>query len=291
MTEINNSLRDTLLLFPFLADQPSEIIDELSRNAKYVKYKLGDTLARLNQAQQNVFFIIQGSIRSVVYSKNLPKQLATLQKFQAGSLTGWSAISCGRSLETLIAISETVVIAVPYTAMQSAMAMNTAFANRIRQSINPSEIFYVLEAYLNKYPFVIGLKLIPTAQQLAEDSQVLSISISQFLSLGTQELIAKLPEGRTWIASSANLPSGCVIEDAEVFLRNINPDNTNQEILVRFLGIKSTKLEQLLEETEVKDTNQTTTNLETKLFQSWKNHEAAVRSKNTSFPSQQRKFK
>ena len=285
MTEINNSLRDTLLLFPFLADQQPEIIDELSRNAKYVKYKLGDNLARLNQAPQNIFFIIQGSIRSVVYSKNLPKKLATLQKFQAGSLTGWSAISCGRCLETLIAISETVVIAVPYTSIQSAMAMDKAFANRIRQSINPSEIFYVLEAYLSKYPFNVGLKLINTALQLAEDSQVLSVSISQFLSLGTKELIAKLPEGRTWIASSANLPSGCVIEEAEVYLKNISADNLNQELLIRFLGVDSKKLELLLEDTEQKDTTKATTNLETKLFQSWKNHQDAIRSKKT--PSSQ----
>ena len=63
MSEANTSVRDTLLLFPFLADQPADVVDELSKDARYIKYKLGDSLARLNQPPQYLFFLIQGSVR------------------------------------------------------------------------------------------------------------------------------------------------------------------------------------------------------------------------------------
>ena len=277
MSEANTSVRDTLLLFPFLADQPADVVEELSQNAHYIKYKLGDTLARLNQPPQYLFFLIQGSVRSVVYSKSLPKQLATLQKFQPGSLVGWTPLSCGRCLETLIAAAETVVIAVSYTAIQAAMAMNAAFASRIRQSVNPSEVFYILDAYLSKYPFVVGERLLETSRQLSEDSQVLSVSISQYLSIGTKELVAKLPEGKTWIASSGSLPPGCLLEEAEPYLTKLAADESIEGLLTRFVGIDSKKLESLLENPEQQASSESKSNLEAQLFQRWKDHQESVR--------------
>jgi ATP-binding cassette subfamily B protein len=277
MSEVNTTFKDTLLLFPFLADQSAEVVEELSKNAHYIKYKFGDTLARLNQPPQYLFFLIQGTVRSVVYSKSLPKQLATLQKFQPGSLVGWTPLSCGRCLETLIASAETVVIAVPYTAIQAAMAMNSGFAGRIRQSVNPSEVFYILDAYLSKYPLVVGERLLETSRLLSVDAQILSVSISQYLSIGTKELMAQLPEGKTWIASASSLPPGCPLEEAEPYLAKLAADKSIEGLFTRFVGIDSKKLEFLLENPHEQASTESTPNLEAQLFQRWKDHQESVR--------------
>lgn len=271
-------IRDTLCLFPLLADQDDQIIDLISLDARYVKYKLGDNLCRLDQSAGFIFFVIQGSIRSVVYSKSLPKQIATLQKFKAGALTGWSALSSGRCLETLIAAEDTIVIAVPNASMQAAMDANSLFSNRVKQSVNPSEVFYILEAYLSKYPFVVGNTLLEASRALSETSLVLSVSSAQFLELGAEAVQAQLPVGKTWLASSRSLPTGCPIEDVQPLLSDSKSQTDEYILPLRFIGLDSAVLNSLLQPPAVDlEGIPATTTLEQELYQRWTQHQQSIR--------------
>ena len=275
---MTSSIRDTLRLFPLLADQDDQILDIIAQDARYIKYKLGDNLSRLDQSPGFIFFIVQGAIRSVVYSKSLPKQIGTLQKFKPGSLTCWSQLSCGRCLETLIAADDTIVIAVPNDSVKAAMASNSAFSNRVRQSVNPSEVFYILEAYLSKFPYVVGNTLLEASRSLSESGLVLSVGVRQFLQLGFEAVSAQLPEDKTWLASSGLLPTGAPIEDASSLLEPIVAKGLDDTLLLRFIGLDTPTLNSLLQPpvSEVAvDSNQAS--LEDELYRQWTRHQQSIR--------------
>lgn len=273
------SIYETLRLFPLLADQSDQILDLVSVEARYVKYKLGDNLCRINQSPGYIFFVVRGSVRSVVYSKSLPKQIGTLQKFRPGSLTGWSPLSCGRCFETLIAAEDTIVIAVPHASVQAAMGVDSAFSNRVRQSVNPSEVFYILEAYLSQYPYVVGNALLEASRSLSETSLVFSIGVLQFLSLGLEVIQSQLPEGKTWLASAGPLPTGCSIQAATPLLKRAADQDSADTLFVRFIGLDSVTLNALLEPPSSPDApvGGTQSSLEAELFLRWTQHQESIR--------------
>ncbi|MEB3167960.1 MAG: hypothetical protein VKK97_04425, partial [Synechococcaceae cyanobacterium] len=52
--------------FPFLSDQPEELIALLASRAQLVRYAFGQPIARTDRTTAQVFFLLQGSVRSVV---------------------------------------------------------------------------------------------------------------------------------------------------------------------------------------------------------------------------------
>ena len=64
---MDNNIKETIRLFPLISDLEDDIINILAKEARFIKYSLGDNLSRLDKPSGDVYFIVKGSIRSIVY--------------------------------------------------------------------------------------------------------------------------------------------------------------------------------------------------------------------------------
>ena len=131
--------------FPLLADLPPELLQQLASQGQLLRFKLGQPISRCDQAPNQLFFLIQGSVRSVVMASRLPRGVATLERLEAGALLNWTPLSCGRCWESLIASTDLVVVAVPLGAIQQVMLAYPPLAKRLTSSVHPAELFAVLD--------------------------------------------------------------------------------------------------------------------------------------------------
>ncbi len=279
MTEASNAtLKPLLKAFPFLADQPEAVIDRLLQGASLMRYKLGQPLCRPNQPPGKVLFLLQGSCRSVVMAKRLPKGVATLQKLGPGAPLAWTNLSCGKCWETLIAATDCVVAGVPESSMLAAMEIHPPLAKRVQQSISPAELFAVLDAYLDQFPKQLGHEVITAAVALAEATSVVQVTAAQWAALGPAGVSKQLPADRLWLASVGSVPIGSRFDEALVSPASEGPPKTQ-----RVLGIPSERLQALLQPpvvaTQAKEgeAGQQATGLEQQLLLQWQAHEAQVR--------------
>ncbi len=271
------TMKGLLKAFPFLSDQPEQVIDFLAGDAKLLKYKLGQPLCRPVQPPGSIYFLLQGQCRSVVTSKRLPKGVGTLQKFGPGSALGWTPISCGHCKETLIASTNCVVASITNDAMTKAMNAHPPLKKRIIQSVNPSEFFDVLDRYLDQFPQQLGKEVITAANELADKTAVVNITKQQWQLLGLKGIIEKLPQDRLWLVSNG------IFETGQRVAVDAQPLADNQSILEqRFLGIPQNQLQAILEppletsDSNLRNDDQQNT-LEQQLFEKWQQHETQIR--------------
>ncbi len=273
----SSTMRGLLKAFPFLNDQPENVIDFLVNDAKLFKYKLGQPLCRPNQPPGSVFFLLQGQCRSVVMSKRLLKGVGTLQKFGPGSAIGWTPISCGVCKETLIASTNCVVAGISYVALTKAMEAHPPLKKRITQSVNPSELFDVLDKYLEQFPQQLGKEVISAASELAEKTAVVNISIQQWEVLGLKGIFEKLPKDRLWLVSNGVFDTG---QRVALDMKFVSKDQLPTE--QRFLGIPLNSLQAILNPRETNSESGTDNKgleetLEQQLFEKWQLHESQIR--------------
>ena len=74
MADVNQIL-DLLRSFPFLADQPDQLLQTLAVQGQLLRFNLGQPISRLDQAPPQVFFLLQGTVRSVVMAQRFAKEL------------------------------------------------------------------------------------------------------------------------------------------------------------------------------------------------------------------------
>lgn len=190
--------------FPFLADQPQEQLEQLVQQAQLLRFALGQPICRAGEAPTHVHFLLQGSARSVVMAKRLPKGVATLQRLEPGAVIGWSALSCGRNYEILIASTDLVTLAIPEQALMEQMGRYPQLAQRVRGSVNAAELFAVLDQYLQAHPRALGHEVVEAAVQLADTSRVLAGSLADLEAL-------ELPADRLWLSAGGALPLGALV--------------------------------------------------------------------------------
>ena len=166
-----SQIRELLRCFPLLADLSPSQLDDLAAQGQLWRYSLGQPICRLDQGLQQLLFLLQGQARSVVMSPHLPRGVTTLERLDSGALLGWTALSCGRNWETLIASTELVVIAIPHGAVRAAMDGCPALAGRLQAPIHPAELFAVLDAHLADYPRARPRELLDAALTLAPRSK------------------------------------------------------------------------------------------------------------------------
>lgn len=271
------SLKDLLSSFPFLADQPGEVLNQLAPAAKLLSYKLGQPICRPQQQPGSILFLLKGECRSVVMARRLPRGVATLQKLGAGALLAWTPLSCGRCWETLIASSELVVLSVPYEAMLKAMEIHPPLAQRVRQSVSPAELFGVLDAYLERFPRVLGREVVQAAVALADSTRVVQVSPEQLKLLGYEGVRRQLPPDELWLATGGCIPLGTPCNQP---IESV--DEANSSAGLRLLGIQPEALEKLLQPPVTASAVEESTegvSLEQRLLQQWQAHEAALRQK------------
>jgi len=206
MADISQIL-ELLRAFPFLADQPEPLLLEFAGQAQLLRFSLGQAISRADQPCQQLFFLLQGTVRSVVMAPRLSRGVATLQRLEPGAVFGWSALSCGTNRETLIASTDLVALALPHTALSSAMASHPPLAERVLNSVNPSELFAVLDAHLRDYPRVLEREVVQAAASLADGCRAVTLTPAQLAG-------SSFPDDRLWLAAAGGLPLGTALPSA-----------------------------------------------------------------------------
>jgi ATP-binding cassette subfamily B protein len=226
-----NQILELLRSFPFLADQPQDLLVQFAGTAQLLRFSLGQAISRAGQPQTQLFFLLQGSARSVVMAQRLPKGVATLQRLDPGAVFGWTELSCGRNCETLIASTDLVALAIPLAAMREGMATSPGLLQRVTTSVNPSELFSLLDAYLRDYPRALGQEVVQASITLSETSRAASLRPDQLAS-------TSFPAERVWLVSSGGLPIGTALPTNQI---------AAGEELMRVIGIDRAALAALLD--------------------------------------------
>ena len=197
-------LLELLRSFPFLADQPPAVLDRLVSQGQLLRFSLGQPISRLDQAPQQMFFLLQGTARSVVMASRLSKGVATLQRLDPGAVMGWTTLSCARNWETILASTDLVVLALPHAALRQEMANHPPLAQRIGSSVNPSELFAVLDAHLREYPRALSHEVVEAAVALADGTRAVVLTPEQLRA-------TTFPPERLWLVASGGLPLGTAL--------------------------------------------------------------------------------
>lgn len=244
---------ELLRCFPFLADQPEDVLERLSSQAQLQRFQQGQPICRVDQPPARIYFLLEGTARAVVFSSRLPRRVATLERLQPGTVMGWTLASCGRCWETLIASTDLVVVAVPHEALQREMELSPALAERVRNSVSPSELFGVLDAHLQDYPRALSEEVVDAATQLASSSVALTWT-------PTDPAVFEPNGERLWLVAAGPLPLGSAKASAE-------PIEAQEAI--RWLGIDRQRLAAILEPPEEDTADDSGNGWHARLLASW----------------------
>lgn len=196
------AMKDLLRRFPFLADQEEALLDRLAEQAQLLRFRLGQVLTRPDSPGDQLYLLLEGTVRAVVQADRLPRKVGTLQRLGPGAVMGWSALSCGRPCEALIASSDVVVLALPHAELRLAAAQHTVLARRFSASVHVAELFAALDAHLRDYPRALGREVIQAAVALADSSTALWVEADQLEALDGEKL---------WLVSAGPLPVGTLL--------------------------------------------------------------------------------
>jgi subfamily B ATP-binding cassette protein HlyB/CyaB len=224
-------LLDLLRSFPFLADQPPDQLERLAAQGQLLRFSLGQPISRLDQAPAQMFFLLQGTARSVVMASRLPRGVATLQRLDPGAVMGWTPLSTGRNWETLLASTDLVVLALPHVALRQEMAQHPPLAQRISGSVNPAELFAVLDKHLQDYPRALSQEVVEAAIALADGTRAFSITPEQLP-------LTAFPPERLWLVAGGPLPLGTALP---------SPVAVATDQPLRVLGINRQALAQIID--------------------------------------------
>ena len=224
-------IEELLRCFPFLADQPEDLVQRLSSQARLESFQQGQPICRVDQPPASLYFLLEGQARSVVFSRRLPRGVATLQRLEPGTVLGWTLVSCGRCWETLMASTDLVVVALPHGALQREMDLQPVLAERLQGSVSPTELFAVLDAHFQDYPRAIAQETLDAATQLAPGCVVLTWPPAQPSGV-------ELTSERLWLVAGGSLPLGTSL-GSEASLQQQGP--------TRVLGIERQRLSAILE--------------------------------------------
>ncbi|MCP9929369.1 peptidase domain-containing ABC transporter [Cyanobium sp. AMD-g] len=222
---------DLLRCFPFLADQPEDVLQRLSDQAELQRFQQGQPICRVDQPPARIYFLLEGTARAVVFSRRLPRGVATLQRLQPGTVIGWTLVSCGRCWETLIASTDLVVVALPHEALQREMERQPALGDRVRRGVNAAELFAVLDAHLQDYPRPLSQEVLEAATQLADGSVALTWTPADPPHF-------ERTDERLWLVAGGPLPLGMALGRQEP---------VEAQEAVRLLGIDRQRLAAILE--------------------------------------------
>jgi ATP-binding cassette subfamily B protein len=261
----SQALLPLLRSLPFLGDLEDQAIRAVAEGCQLVRYEMGQALTRLEAFPEHALLVMQGRVRMLAMSQNLPKGVATLQQLESGSLLGWSPLSCGHNWETAIASTEVVALAIPHDSMRNAMVAAPAFRERVERSVSPSELFGVLNIYLQDYPRGIDKNVVHAARDLAE-----TCLVKHWKATSQAE---ELSADHCWLTASPGTDLG----------RRVVGQEPERDGDIRLLGIPSQALsgrideigdgrQDLWQETTGETKQTETAPSETISLQSWQSH-------------------
>ena len=162
------SMQELLARLILFAGLPEPMLQQLASAARVLRFQLGQPLSRPDCVSDHIYVVLEGQVRSVVQSPRLPKRVATLERLGVGSVLCLSGLTSGRpgGWETLIASTETVVLALPHALLRQVMQAHAPLGDRINRVLGPAELFAVLDAYLRDYPRALEQEVVAAALQL-----------------------------------------------------------------------------------------------------------------------------
>jgi ATP-binding cassette subfamily B protein len=224
-------LHQLLSCFELLSGLPEQALQRLAERSQLVRFQQGQAISRTDQPIAYLFFLLEGTARSVAFSPRLPRGVTTLERLQPGAVLGLTPLSSGRCWETLMASTDLVVIAVPHEALREEMRLSSTLRQRVWQTVAPAELFGVLDAHLRDYPRALSSELVQASMELAGTCEVRSVSGSD-----TEE--APLQGDRIWLVSDGSQPAGTVVDPEHPI---------GIEVSRRLIGILPDALASLLE--------------------------------------------
>ncbi|QPN60183.1 peptidase domain-containing ABC transporter [Synechococcus sp. CBW1002] len=204
------SMQELLARLILFAGLPEPMLQQLASAARVLRFQLGQPLSRPDCVSDHIYVVLEGQVRSVVQSPRLPKRVATLERLGVGSVLCLSGLTSGRpgGWETLIASTETVVLALPHALLRQVMQAHAPLGDRINRVLSPAELFAVLDAYLRDYPRALEQEVVAAALQLAPTCYVRYLDPQD-------PVVQQLPQDRLWLVTGGALPLATVLPIAD----------------------------------------------------------------------------
>jgi len=233
-------LLELLGAVPLLRDLPTDQLGELAGHTELRRVPQGQALMRSDRPLNEIFCLMEGTARSVVFSERLRHGVATLERLAAGAVLGLTAITCGTCRETVIASTDLVVLAIPRTVVEPVLQRCPAVAEMIGSQVNGAELFGVLDAHLRDCPLALDRELVEAALILAPHTLVAPWRPPASSSLLQRSL--DRDQGRLWLVSVGLLPLGSTVASPGAVVE-IDPEGVG----CRLLGVDRQALQAALQ--------------------------------------------
>jgi HlyB family type I secretion system ABC transporter len=208
-------IQDFFTSTPPFAQLPDQAITDLTEQAQFVRYRMGQTVLMREQMPAHITIIYTGQIRLLGYDPQT-KMPITLRLLEIGELVGWAGVLRGKSCETAIASVDTVGLQIPMAFFQKMVAKHTQLEAAYVYTAQLIEVYDLLGQVLQEKANSDALMAACGASDLRELALMLTpIAIVRNLVPGKLP-IKDLDDNRTWLISSG------VIESYEVG-KNITP--------------------------------------------------------------------
>jgi HlyB family type I secretion system ABC transporter len=222
----SKKIQDFFTTTPPFAQLPDQAIADLTEQAQFVRYRMGQTVLMREQMPAQITVIYTGQIRLLGYDPQT-KMPITLRLMEIGELVGWAGVLRGKSCETAIASVDTVCLQIPIAFFQKMVAKHTQLEAAYVYTAQLIEVYDLLGQVLAEKANSDALMSACGASDLKELAVMLApIAIVRNLVPGKSPM-KDLDANRTWLVSSG------VIEGYEVG-KNISPreEDSGQDVVV-----------------------------------------------------------
>jgi HlyB family type I secretion system ABC transporter len=222
----SKKIQDFFTTTPPFAQLPDQAIADLTEQAQFVRYRMGQTVLMREQMPAQITVIYTGQIRLLGYDPQT-KMPITLRLLEIGELVGWAGVLRGKSCETAIASVDTVCLQIPIAFFQKMVAKHTQLEAAYVYTAQLIEVYDLLGQVLQEKANSDALMSACGASDLKELATMLTpIAIVRNLAPGKSPM-KDLDANRTWLVSSG------VIAGYEVG-KNITPreEDSGQDIVV-----------------------------------------------------------
>ncbi len=219
-------IQDFFTTTPPFAQLPDKAIADLTEQAQFVRYRMGQTVLMREQMPAQITIIYTGQIRLLGYDPQT-KMPITLRLLEVGELVGWAGVLRGKSCETAIASVDTVCLQIPIAFFQKMVSKHTQLEAAYVYTAQLIEVYDLLGQVLAEKANSDALMSACGASDLKELAVMLApIAIVRNLAPGKSPM-KDLDANRTWLVSSG------VIEGYEVG-KNISPreEDSGQDVVV-----------------------------------------------------------
>ncbi len=197
-------IQDFFTTTPPFSQIPDRAITELTDQAQFVRYRMGQTVLMREQMPAQITIIYSGQIRLLGYDPQTQMPI-TLRLLEIGELVGWTGVLRGKSCETAIASVDTVCLQVPIAFFQKLVANHTQLEAAFTYSAQLIEVYDLLGQVLQEKANSDALMAACGASDLRELALMLApIAIVRNLAPG-KSAIKDLDDNRTWLVSRGTI--------------------------------------------------------------------------------------